>query len=144
MNNLIPIICKKLGVEVGEEFKVSVVPEVIYRFTEAGLECVPVDSKFQWELSTLSFNNLIATEIIKLPFEPKVNDVYWTYALDNFEPVSVVWLNHATDYTRKIAGTVFRTKEETIKARPVKYEELTGNKWTENTGGYYTNNYVTK
>lgn len=127
-NNLIPIIAKELGVEIGEEFKISVVPEVIYRFTKTRLECVPVDSEFQWELSTLSFNNLINTEIIKLPFEPKINEWYWTYAAlsENWEVCKRIWGDTTVDYVYKFADCIFRTQEEAIAALPEKHKQLTG------------------
>lgn len=126
-NNLIPVIAKELGVEIGEEFKLD---GLKYRFTDTQLEVLSYPTK-TWVMSTIKFNYLNTTKVIKLPYEPKVNDVYWTYAMDDFEPVSVVWLNYATDYTRKLTGTVFRTKEETIEARPAKYKELTGKDWDE-------------
>ena len=130
-NNLIPIIAKELGVGIGEEFKISVVPGVIYRFTKTRLECVPVDSWSQWELSTLSFNNLINTEIIKLPFEPKINEWYWTYAAlsENWEVCKRIWGDTTVDHIYKFAGCVFSTKEEAIAALPEKYKQLTGKKW---------------
>lgn len=127
--NLMPIIAKELGVELGEEFEIKGIALYKYRINNDKLEVKVWGGK--WELSTLSVSLLGNIEIIRLPFNPKVNDVYWTYALDNFEPVSVVWLNHATDYTRKVAGTVFRTKEEAITARPAKYQKLTGKEWKE-------------
>ena len=129
--NLIPVIAKELGVEIGEEFEVSAVPEVIYRFTETRLECVPVNSEFRWEPSTLSFNHLITTEIIKLPFKPKDCEDYWTYNFERFSIVKTCWRGTAMDYACKFAGIVFRTGKEALIARPAKYKELTGKEWEE-------------
>lgn len=128
IKNLIPVIAKEFGVEIGEEFELQGYLGSKHRFNEDRLE---VSFGNEWIKSGLTINALGNIEIIKLPYNPKVNDVYWTYALDNFELVSVVWLNHATDYTRKVTGTVFRTKEEAIAARPKKYRELTGKEWQE-------------
>lgn len=130
VKNLIPIIAKELGVEIGEEFKVSAVPEVIYRFTETCLECVPVNSEFRWGLSTLSFNHLITTQIIKLSFEPQMNERYYTFT-GSWEIVDTLWRNRPCDYGRKAISCVFRTQEEALKARPAKYKELTGKEWEE-------------
>ena len=58
-------LCKLLGVEEGEEFKITEF-SLPYRFQDNKLECY--DSNFnQWIYSTLGFNKLIASEIIKLP-----------------------------------------------------------------------------
>lgn len=58
-------LCKLFGVEEGEEFKIKEF-SLPYRFQDNKLECY--DSNFnQWIYSTLGFNKLIASEIIKLP-----------------------------------------------------------------------------
>ena len=130
--NLIPVIAECLGVRIGEEFDVNVpymgkARYCRYKLTDRGL----LRKDGDWIPASGFLEGLVCGdfEISKLPYEPKVNDVYWTYAIDIFEPVSVVWLNYATDYARKLTGIVFRTEEEAIEARAAKYKELTGKEW---------------
>lgn len=128
--NLIPIVAKELGVEIGEDFEVGGSGQ--YRFTETTLEFKHPDGHYS--PAVLSFNRLNENEIIKLPFEPKSGETYWTYAGDEESPYgwrlhSEVWDGAAYDYIHKASGCIFRTEEEAIEARPAKYKELTGREW---------------
>ncbi len=58
-------LCKLFGVEEGEEFKVEGFG-IKYRIYNNRLECYDANFK-EWIYSTLGFNKLIASEIIKLP-----------------------------------------------------------------------------
>ena len=126
--NLIPIIAKELGVEIGEEFKIKGITLYKYRINNDKLEVKLLDDK--WETSTLSISLLGDIEIIKLPFEPKTGDEYWTYS-ETWEVEDWVWTYDFLDLVYKRVGIVFRTKEEAIKARPDKYKELTSKEWKE-------------
>ena len=65
-------ICKLLGVEEGEEFKIEGFG-IKYRIYNKRLECYDANFK-EWIYSTLGFNKLIASEIIKLPKKKEFTD----------------------------------------------------------------------
>ena len=65
-------ICKLLGVEEGEEFKIEGFG-VKYRIYNKRLECYDANFK-EWIYSTLGFNKLIVSEIIKLPKKKEFTD----------------------------------------------------------------------
>ena len=129
--NLVPIIAKELGVEIGEEFQLvdKGLSGVVYRFTIAGLERQSVTTG-EWKMSEIMLNNFLGKEITKLPFEPKTGDEYWTYS-ETWEVEDWVWTYDFLDLVYKRVGIVFRTKKEAIAARPDKYKELTGKEWKE-------------
>ena len=80
--NLIPEICKMLGVELGEEFKVNLNGwEKIYRFNNNGLFGEIQTEK--WITCPELFGLLVTgnAKIIKLPWQPKKGDVYYTFEL---------------------------------------------------------------
>lgn len=129
--NLMPIIAKELGVEIGEEFKFSGNQNVFtYRFTNEEIQskCKGRD----WGTSVIDLNVVLKQEIIKLPFEPKTGEQYWTCIGEIWHVIDTLWEDRAIDCFRKHCGCVFRTKEEAIAALPAKYRELTGKEWKEN------------
>ena len=65
-------LCKLLGVEEGEEFKVDGFG-IKYRIYNKRLECYDANFK-EWIYSTLGFNKLIASEIIKFPKKKEFTD----------------------------------------------------------------------
>lgn len=130
--NLIPIIAKELGVEIGEEFKIKEFDDYcIYRFTDNKLEVCSING--YWGASAMSINCLGDIEVIKLPFKPVLHEEYWTYDR-NWNFVTVAWSNNFFDYLALKNGCVFRTYDEVHDARMSKYEELTGQKWSEENG----------
>ena len=64
--------CKLFGVEEGEEFNIEGFG-IKYRIYNNRLECYDANFK-EWIYSTLGFNKLIASEIIKLPKKKEFND----------------------------------------------------------------------
>lgn len=131
--NLVPIIAKELGVEIGEEFNVTGYAKTIrFKFDETGLLWIDECEKIWAYTDVSTFFRLIDgdVEIIKLPFEPKTGDEYWTYS-ETWEVEDWVWTYDFLDLVYKRVGIVFRTKEEAIKARPDKYKELTSKEWKE-------------
>ena len=64
--------CKLLGVEEGEEFNIEGFG-IKYRIYNNRLECYDANFK-EWIYSTLGFNKLIASEIIKLPKKKEFTD----------------------------------------------------------------------
>ena len=65
-------LCKLLGVEEGEEFNIEGFG-IKYRIYNNRLECYDANFK-EWIYSTLGFNKLIASEIIKLPKKKEFTD----------------------------------------------------------------------
>lgn len=114
--NLIPEICKMLGVELFEEFKVvyKVGFEIICNFTKEGVFVHEegCSSKHDKELLT----DIICgkAEIIKLPWKPKKGDAYYTFEVFRGKWVvrSVWWTGEPCNYALLDKGWVFRTKEE--------------------------------
>ena len=114
--NLIPEICKMLGVEIGEEFKVKG-REYIFHFVDHGLIAYRTDG------SVLPYENCLAhflwlingeEEIVKLPWKPKKGDAYYTFEVFRGKWVvrSVWWTGEPCNYALLDKGWVFRTKEE--------------------------------
>lgn len=131
--NLIPVVANELSIEVGEVFRIE--GDVgDYRFTEKGLEWRDDDKLAKWEIADAADSivwDLIRgfSKVIKIPFEPRCKDKYWTYFYCNFMVGEEVWSNTASDYARQIVGIVFRTEQEAVKARPEIYKRLTGKEW---------------
>ena len=115
--NLIPEICKMLGVELGEEFKVKGEDELTYRFDSDGLKLTH-DSGI--ELAKISANVAFVDlvngkdEIVKLPWKPKKGDGYYTFEIFRGKWVvrSLWWTGAPCNYALLDKGWVFRTKEE--------------------------------
>ena len=74
--------CKLFGVEEGEEFNIEGFG-IKYRIYNNRLECYDANFK-EWIYSTLGFNKLIATEIIKLPKKKEFTDNE-LYILNNID-----------------------------------------------------------
>ena len=140
--NLISEIAEKLGVELGEEFEV--LPKTAapgykssrYRFSEQGLEFsnyIHCPSETGWsptDTITGLLNGKIS--IIKLPYKPKKDDLYFCVKWDGdtLYTDDYVWDGRSyVDYLMMYSGNVFRTKSEAERAKYAVYERLTGKKW---------------
>ena len=112
MENLWETIAKARGVAIDEEFLYSLGNfEYKYRISERGLEYYDNDGDW-WSLSTCSIEFIKGIgKIERLPFRPKIDDSYFTIINEN-EVIISLWQNRSIDYTRLIAGVVFRTREE--------------------------------
>lgn len=112
--NLIPEICKMLGVELFEEFKVvyKVGFEIICNFTKEGVFVEGCRGKHDNNLLTdIIFGKV---EIVKLPWKPKKGDAYYTFEVFRGKWVvrSLWWTGAPCNYALLDKGWVFRTKEE--------------------------------
>ena len=124
--NKIMEVARLLGFEPFEEFEIKDYG-VRYRFA---------DDEFQHELcgrwflseddATLAMLIYGDLNIIRLPYQPKDGDVYWTYQGRLFIVDALPWTSTAFDYSRQAAGIVFRTKEEAEKHRAEIYKKFTG------------------
>jgi hypothetical protein len=134
--NLIPMIAKELGVEIGEEFRIkdeSGIDEDFHRFTDCGL--VYYDQAMcEWQESAMIIDLIDGrAEVVKKPFEPKEGERYW-YVYWGTEYIKVTDLPFEDDdmhYHHKYCGNCFRTEAEAEKHKYEIYEKLTGKKWKE-------------
>ena len=127
---LINVMLSAFGLEINEEFKLSLESDIRYKFTNNGL-MHKLDNESKWEICRIALNELFHYEIIKLPFNPKYGDTYWSYWSDSFMVGSAIWKDNSVGYALLNCGCVFRTEDEAYKARPKKYAELTGKEWRE-------------
>lgn len=149
--NLIPEIAKMLGVELGEEFKVkdntgtldSIALNSVYAFIKQGYleelrltvstgEARPLYMPPRpLEPISLKVFELLCRgkcEIIKLPWNPKKGERYYTFVpRSNDEKLivtSTLWENDVADNVLLKAGWVFKTEEEAQKALPIVAKEI--------------------
>lgn len=132
--NLIPEICKMLGVEIGEEFQVKGDDELTYIFTDDGLK-ITYDGGI--EIAQIAINSAFVAlvkgrdEIIKLPWKPKKEERCWYITTDpdcdNEESLIAVedwWYGSFDEQIALKAGVVFRTREEAEAALPKVAKEM--------------------
>lgn len=115
--NLIPEICKMLGVELGEDFKIKGYNEQTYRFDADGLKVIySCLMKKRLTFANAMLGSLLAgkVEIVKLPWKPKKGDGYYTFEIFRGKWVvrSLWWTGAPCSYALLDKGWVFRTKEE--------------------------------
>lgn len=126
--NLIPEICKMLGVEIGEKFKIKGDGHT-YSIKLDGLH----SDQYAMEDDYATLLDLLCGEagIVKMPWKPKKGDVYFTFVLmgDKWGVGSLHWGGFPNEYGSLEKGWVYRTKEEAEAALPkvateigVKYE----------------------
>ena len=132
--NLIPMIAKELGVEVGEEFRIkdeSGIEEDFHRFTDCGL--VYYDQAMcEWQESARIIDLIDGrAEVVKKPFEPKKGEKYFVVSVVDKTVWPYTWEETTTDYCFKACGNCFRTEAEAKKHKIEIYEKLTGKKWEE-------------
>lgn len=136
--SLYPEIAKMLGVEIGEEFKItgSQLNDCILRVMESGLDYKRDGDKY-WHAGDFSLHRLDhllcgLNTIVKLPFEPNDGDVYWrplcsnTSGEETAETTSDTWIGTTLDLTLLALGMVYRTKEEAEAHLAEDYKKLTG------------------
>ena len=121
--NLIPEIAKMLGVELGEEFKIKGYDGLAYQFVDYGLKL-----SFQNDIGMTAIPTNVALvnllngndEIIKLPWQPKKGDVYFTFGRlgDKWVVRSLWWGGFPEEYALLDKGWVYRTCEEAQAALP--------------------------
>ncbi|WP_449037398.1 hypothetical protein [Phascolarctobacterium sp.] len=120
--NLIPEICKMLGVELGEEFKIKGYDGLTYKLTDNGLELTAVDDqKTKW-FDHGALNSLLKgkMEIVKLPWKPKKGDVYFSFELlgDKWVVHLLWWAGSPNGYALLEKGWIYRSQAEAEAALP--------------------------
>lgn len=121
--NLLPEIAKMLGVELGEEFKIKGYEGLTYKLTDNGLELTTVDGqKTKW-FDNGALNSLLKgkMEIVKLPWKPKKDDVYYSFDLvcgEYWVVYQHVWTGSPYDYAFLAKGWVYHSRIEAEAALP--------------------------
>ena len=129
--NYMSEIAKMLGVNIGEEF-------IIQNADSKKTVILAMDGlriPFPHGMAEMDDGRLLLEvlqghyEIIKLPWEPKDTEFYWTmfFASDG-KPFAgrVVWIGDSVDFCKKVLGMVYRTKEETEKHFAEAFKKVTG------------------
>ena len=112
--------CKLFGVEEGEEFNIEGFG-IKYRIYNNRLECYDANFK-EWIYSTLGFNKLIASEIIKLSKKKEFTDDE-LYILRNIDK-KYKWIAKDKD------GLIC-----TFVSKPIKTEKLWSDGWSNSNNG---------
>ena len=128
--NLIPEICKMLGVELGEEFKIKGY-KLTYMITDDKWLMATDDSpETGWTPANTLFVDLLNgdAEIVKLPWKPKQGEKYWGFLYSSLNDAWVLclytWGNNPEDFAFYKAGWVFHTNKEAKAALPKVAEEF--------------------
>lgn len=121
--NLIPEICKLLGVELGEKFKLDIRGDNIFQITESGIWMRKGVDKDEWVETPFEFMMLCNgdAEIIRLPWKPKVYDTYWTFSAAHINVWCITdsrWTGSPYDVAALKAGWVYSSMEEAKAALP--------------------------
>lgn len=137
--NLIPVIAEMLGVKLGEEFKIKGHDGLTYKFDDNGLR-VTYDNGVEMSAAIANtFANTFVSllwegkcEIIKLPWKPKYDDVFYTFLLDFkddgdgyvWKVAECFWDDSPVDFAFLKAGWAFRTRAEAEATLPNVAKEL--------------------
>lgn len=129
--SLIPEIARMLGVELCEEFKVDMYEytKMVFKFDNKGLMTRADCKGSTWVAAHVALTGLLAgnVEIIKLPWKPKIYDIYWTFKaahLDVWCVTDIRWMNNPKDVATFKNGWVFRSKEDAEAALPLVAAEI--------------------
>ena len=128
--NLIPEICKMLGVEIGEEFKIKGY-KLTYMITDDKWLMATDDSpETGWTSANTLFVDLLNgdAEIVKLPWKPKKGEKYWGFWYSQLNDAWLLclykWCNNPEDFAFYKAGWVYRTCGEAQAALPAVAKEI--------------------
>ena len=126
--NLIPEICKMLGVELFEEFKVvyKVGFEIICNFTKEGVFVHEEGCSGKHDKELLTDIICGKAEIVKLPWKPKKGEYYYTFELlgDKWVVHSFWWGGFPNEYALLDKGWVYRSQAEAEAALPKVAKEM--------------------
>lgn len=117
MANLIPEICKMLGLEIGEEFQIKG-DNATYKFASDGLRLIHDNGSKHFDTTAnMVLVDLLSgyAEIVKLSWKPKQDEKYWTFYINDEDALDAdwsVWHEDVDDFARLKAGWVYRTEEE--------------------------------
>ena len=124
--NFIPEICKMLGVELGEEFKVEG-DNRTYWFDLDGLHSgeYVVEDEDDAMLHDLLCGEV---EIVKLPWKPKQDETFYTFGIHATENkwvvVSAEWWDNVKNLALYKIGWIYRSQAEAEAALPAVAAEM--------------------
>lgn len=134
-NNLMPEVAKLLGVEIGEKFMIR---QNKYIFEDSffmldkdnGLLRILDDGNFEEENAALYHVLSGKIDIIKLPWEPKYGEPFYTYIFNDVHNEWLVellfWFGTPSQLAVKQLGMVYRTEAEAQAHLAEDYKRLTG------------------
>ena len=128
--NLIPEICKMLGVELGEEFKIKGREGAIYKFIVDGLLVSDDDAEKVYIATNVPLVRLVRgdIEIVKLPWKPKKDETFYTFGIHATENkwvvVSVKWWDNVKNLALYKIGWIYRSQAEAEAALPAVAKEM--------------------
>lgn len=123
--NLIPEICKMLGVEIGEKFKIKG-DGYTYSIKLDGLH----SDQYAMEDDYATLLDLLCgeAEIVKMPWKPKEEEHYYTftstYKYTKWKIGLNCWHTEPQNLAFLKAGWVFRTRQEAEAALPTVAKEM--------------------
>lgn len=123
MANLIPEIAKMLGLQLGEEFEIKGNKGLVYKFVDDELIVNSTDDRGSSGITAhMTLVSLLKgkREIIKLPWEPKKGETYYTFELVGGKWIVHLlwWADTPTGYALLDKGWLFHTREEAEDALP--------------------------
>lgn len=136
--NLIPEICKKLNLEIGEKFKLDESCSGVFTYmfeNERLVYYYDYDETHEIKpVHPYTFAMLISGyyKVVELPWKPKIYDTYWTFKAAHINVWRITdarWTNNPNDVAALKEGWVYKTCAEAQTALPdiakeigVKYE----------------------
>lgn len=104
-------------------------PKWFFKFDNKGLMTRADCKGSTWVAAHVALAGLLAgnIEIIKLPWKPKIYDIYWTFKaahLDVWCVTDTRWMNNPNDVAAFKNGWIYRTQEEAKSALPKVAAEL--------------------
>lgn len=130
--NLMPEVAALLGVELGEKFIIEneYLKETVVLNMD-GLTIIRPNDE-EWGMSRTLLVKVLQGlyEVVKLPWEPKYEEQFYTYIHNEAHNEWLVdwfyWYGTPAQLAIKQLGMVFKTREDAEKALPEFYEKLTG------------------
>lgn len=107
-------VAEMLGVALNEEFDINYMLSYRYMLTEDGLKFKDKSSVTWLGYSSPVLSKLLRGDysIVKLPWKPKADGLYYYYSPYAGITCQYRWLNTSSDYCMWKLGNCFRTKEE--------------------------------
>lgn len=120
--NLIPEICKMLGVELYEEFEIEGYKGLIYQFTDDELIVRSENETEAVYTANMTLVSLLRGKrgIVKLPWKPKKGHLYYTFELlgDKWGVRPAWYGGFPYEYALLDKGWVYRSRAEAEAALP--------------------------
>lgn len=127
--NLMPIIAKELGVEMGEKFRITCYGNTEFVF-RACFQLADENQNFDYDIDEV-FHNLCLgiNKVVKLPWKPQLKEIYYyvsgTIGDPNLYVHASSWWGDTTDVSFYKLGNVFKTEEEAEAHKQEVWERLT-------------------